>query len=126
MSVEVRWDNEEKTIIRWIYSSDFAWEDYEQGSKDQQVMIENVSHKFATIFDLSQIRELPQYPISKFPKLFRDVPKQQEFLVIVSSNRMIQSLGRIFTRVYWMNIYFASSLEDAYKLIVERRRQRTR
>ena len=85
-------------------------------------MIENIRHKFATIFDLSQIRELPQYPISKFPKLIRDVPEQQEFLVIVSSNRMIQSLGRIFTRVYWMNIFFASSLEDAHRLIAERRR----
>ncbi|MGD8456225.1 MAG: hypothetical protein PVF83_07580 [Anaerolineales bacterium] len=126
MSIEVKWDNEEKTIIRWVYSSDFCWEDYERGQRDQRVMIENVKHKFVTIFDLSQIKELPAYPISKFPKLMRDVPSQQEFLVIVSSNRIIQNLGRIFTRVYWMNIIFASSLEGAYKLIEDRRRSKSR
>jgi hypothetical protein len=121
MGIEVVWENEEKTIVRWIFSGDFNWGDYDEGSRRLEEMIANVNHNFATIFDLSQMTALPKYAVSQYPKLIRDVPARQETLVIISLNRLVRSLGRIFTRVYRMNIHFVLSLEDALALISELR-----
>jgi hypothetical protein len=121
MSIEIQWENEEKTIVRWIFSGDFNWKDYDEGSEKLEDMIADVNHNFATIFDLSQMTALPRYAVSQYPKLIRDVPARQETLVIISLNRLVRSLGRIFTRVYRMNIHFVLTLEDALALIAELR-----
>lgn len=117
MGIEIVWENEEKSIVRWVFSGDFTWEDYEEGSEKLESMIVDVNHNFATIFDLSQMTALPRYAVSQYPKLIRDVPAKQEYLIIVSLNRLVRSLGRIFTRVYRMNIHFVPTLEDALALI---------
>lgn len=124
MSIEIQWENEEKTIIRWIFSGDFTWEDYDEGDRKLAGMIADIDHNFATIFDLSQMTTLPRYAVSQYPKLVRDVPARQETLIIISLNRLVRSLGRIFTRVYRMNIHFVPTLEDAISLIAELRRRR--
>ena len=121
MSIEIQWENEEKTIIRWIFSGDFTWEDYDEGDKKLASMITDIDHNFATIFDLSQMTTLPRYAVSQYPKLIRDVPARQEVLIIVSMNRLVRSLGSIFTRVYRMNIFFVPTLENALALIAQRR-----
>ena len=125
MAVELVWDNEEKTIVRWIFSGQFTWEDYEQGSRKIEEMIEDIDHKFTTIFDLTLMTGMPQYPVSRYPKLIRDVPDKQEFLIVVSNNKMIDMFGRIFTRVYWMNIKVARNLEEAHAIIEERKHSKT-
>ena len=123
MSIELRWEDEGKTIIRWVFSGEFSWEDYEAGDRKLAEMLADINHKFVTIFDLSQMDAMPQYPVSQYPKLIRDVPPGQEYLVIISQNRLVQSLGRIFTRVYRTNINFVRTLEEALALIAERRRK---
>jgi len=124
MSIEIQWENEEKTIIRWIFSGDFTWEDYDEGDKKLASMIADIDHNFATIFDLSQMTTLPRYAVSQYPRLIRDVPARQEMLIIIGMNRLVRSLGSIFTRVYRMNIHFVPSLEDALALIKEKRSKR--
>ncbi|MGD8456227.1 MAG: hypothetical protein PVF83_07590 [Anaerolineales bacterium] len=124
MGIELRWEDEEKTIIRWIYSSNFTWEEYDEGDRKLHSMLADINHKFTTIFDLSEMRVMPQSAISQYPKLMRDVPPLQESLIIISHNRLVQSLGRIFTRVYRMNIHFVRTLEDALALIAKQRSEK--
>jgi hypothetical protein len=124
MGIELRWEDERKTIIRWIFSGNFTWEDYEEGDRKLHEMIGDIDHTFTTIFDLSQMTAMPQYPVSQYPRLIRDVPAGQEYLIIISLNRLVQSLGRIFTRVYRMNIQFVRSLEEALAVIAERRKKK--
>ena len=119
MNIEILWDNDEKTIIRWVFAGDFDWEDYKQAYMDAEKLHTEVDHGFATIFDLSQLVRVPRYPIARYPELTRQVPEKQNMLVIISTNRWVESLGRIFTSVYSTNIKFVRNSEDAYALIAK-------
>ena len=86
MSIEIKWDNEDQTIIRWIYTGDFSWEEYDQASLDLQDIIADVDHNFATIFDMVLFPD-PAGPSTATIKLnvsllFLDTEIHWEFLEI--------------------------------------------
>ena len=55
MSIEVIWDDEEKTIIRWIIQGKLEWADYEQANQISREMCTSVGHAVYTLFDAREI-----------------------------------------------------------------------
>jgi len=87
MSVTVDWiDSETKTIIHFEYRDMWTWEDvFEQIEKSQQMM-DTVSHKVATIIDLTHNSKLPSDAMNAIGKIFDRAIHPNDSTIIVFLN----------------------------------------
>jgi hypothetical protein len=43
-SVEIKWDNEQKTILRYIFTGDWTWDEYLERLNEGRTMMAEVEH----------------------------------------------------------------------------------
>lgn len=87
MSVTADWvDSQERTIIHFDYRDKWTWEDvFEQIEKSQQMM-DTVSHKVATIIDLTHSHKLPTDAMDAIGKIFDRAIHPNDSTIIVFLN----------------------------------------
>jgi hypothetical protein len=116
MAIEVVWDDEEKTIIRWIIQGKLEWEEYEQASQLSREMCDSVDHPVYTIFDARQMARMPDNALVRLPQMSIQTPSNQPLAVVIGARGFAQTLIRIYNRVY-RGLTAASTLEEAYAII---------
>ncbi len=59
MPVEFRWDNEEQTVIRFVATGLWNWNDFHKAMRRATFWLDSVSHSVETIIDLRAGVKLP-------------------------------------------------------------------
>ncbi|NDJ75108.1 MAG: hypothetical protein GYB65_02525 [Chloroflexi bacterium] len=59
MSIDVFWDDENHTIIRWFFPETFDWDQYQQTSDQAQIMLATIEHHVWSIMDIHAVKSLP-------------------------------------------------------------------
>lgn len=126
MKIAINWTDEEKKTIYTNFEPGWLWEDFWQMNAAFEEMALEVEHPIVLIIDLSDAG-MPDGFISKLPRIAQvssHRPKNLDYTVVVGIRGMLEDAVRIFNKVYRhlsREVLFAATLDEAHKLIEERR-----
>lgn len=126
MPVSVIWDDDEQSIIRYLFVGQWEWRDFRPIIDEAVAMSRSVDHRVDTIADLRESAPLPmQNPFPTLKHLATTTPPNSAkgSLQIIGGGSFVQSLGAAVRRVYKEGapVYFVNTLEQAYANIEQSR-----
>ena len=126
MNIELVWDNEAKTILRYIYGRSWTWADFSMAAKEAYTILDSVEHKVSIIMDFQNANIIPQGAITQVQRAF-STPRHANILTTVivgsSSNTFLQAIagvGRKLTRSNDWQLTFVANLPEAYALVASK------
>jgi hypothetical protein len=125
MGIEVSWDNEERTIIRHTYQGEWTWEEFLAALEKSNTMLDSVNHLVDCIVDMTNSRQILTSSTTSYHKIaaYSQHPNWG-VSVLVTKSFLVQTFAGVFTKLYpkfGRKILFASSEEEAYARLAERR-----
>lgn len=129
MPVLVDWDNPEKTIIRYQFIDPWTWQEYHETHARGWALISTVRYTVDLILDFNQGGGMPSSALRHFQNAVESVHPNRGYVVIITTNPLIRSVMNALVRIYryrsdGVNGAFASDLEEAYRIIANRRARR--
>lgn len=126
MNIELVWDNDGKTILRYIYGRNWTWADFNTAAKDAYNLLDTVDHKVSIIMDFQNANIIPQGAITQVQRAF-STPRHDNILTTVivgsSANTFLQAIagvGRKLTRSNDWQLTFVTNLPEAYALVASK------
>ena len=120
MGIKVQWDNEEKTVLRWVFEEQWNKQDYYDVNDDLHKTLDTVSHKVNVILDMRKSRDLPKGFISTLrSEQFKQPHSNLGTMVSIGQNNFIRIFVNTFLRLYPTSatqFYMAESDEQAYAM----------
>ena len=122
MSLQVEWDNAEKTVIRITYANKWTWSDFYEANRAAVALMNTVCHPVHLLADFRQSTCLPiGGAITHASNAISVLPDNWGILVIVTTNVLIQRLVSVFRSAFTGKMgaktYTVTSLADGYQLI---------
>jgi hypothetical protein len=121
LNVEVTWDNEEKTIIRYKFPKKWTWQDYNDAWNAAVDMMNTVPHQVDFLVDLSESDLLPGGALANTRLSKWESATNAGITVIITRTILVEMLVDTFRRVYsrlGKNFYGAKTLDEGRKLII--------
>ncbi len=115
MSIQVVWDNEEHSVIRYDYNSGWTWDDFREAGKVTTDMIKTVDHPVHVIASFADRAFPPMGALGRFKSAQESLPKET-VVVVVGGGAFINALVSTFTGLYRNHVsrlLVAKSLQDA-------------
>ncbi len=124
MGIRVVWDNEEKTIIRYIFESEWKWEDIRAAADTSNAMLDELGQVTHFIYDTSQSVRIPEGALTHLRRFVgKEHPLTGRSVVVgapkTSGVLLARGLLSVMQRVYkagW-KFAFSESLEEARELL---------
>jgi hypothetical protein len=123
MNVEVVWDNEEKTIIRYVFEPQWTWDQFYAAREIAREMFAAVPHKVGVIMDTPQDMLIPAKILVRGRKALKDRPEQVAFVTFVIGNTIARTVVNSIIRIAGeagKNTYIAASIEAARAVILKK------
>ncbi len=61
MSIQLEWDNTEKTVLRWIFTGCWSWGDMSAHFDDLEQALDSVNHSVDYIIDFTSAASVPTF-----------------------------------------------------------------
>ena len=123
MSIRVIWDNDDKTILRYVYEGRWDQADFGKAYAEAKKMLDTVNYTVGVIIDVQNSHLIPDGIISRSRNLVTTPSRNEGTSVIVGANAFIRSLVDTFSKVWrhgpleHRQIIFATTLEEARKVL---------
>lgn len=120
MNIQVGWDNDEKTVIRYDYGKGWTWDDFRNAVDTSNKMFAEVEHTVDLIANFEKGTAPPMGALGRFKYAQDTMPKNGGTIVVVGGGFFISTLVSAFSRIYKGmsdNLMVADSLDDARKRI---------
>lgn len=124
MNIDIEWDNDEKTIIRYDYGKNWTWDDFRNAVDTSNKMFAEVEHTVDLIANFEQGTAPPMGALGRFKYAQETMPKNGGTIVVVGGGFFISTLVSAFSRIYKAmshNLMVADSLDEARAKIAELR-----
>lgn len=116
MSINVTWDNDNRTAIRLDFNGQWNWEEYDDAIDSAYFMIAEVGHKVNIITNLSRDAMLPvDESVRHFQRALRQMPSNVGLTVTSGGNSFSRKVFSSFQRTL-----LASSLGEARAILANR------
>jgi hypothetical protein len=117
--ITVEWDNETRTIIKYVYQQGWDWQDYQTAIESAARMIGEENHPVNVIMDFRSASMLPAGAITHVQKAL-SYPRHPlvRLTAIVGANafiRRIADIGQKLSRKQSWDLSFVTTPEEAYK-----------
>lgn len=127
MPISVRWENDEKTIIRQTFEGNWTWQEFIHSCIDEDGnagLMRSVAHTVHVISDFTASGPIPfGGAISQSRSVMRHYPPNWGTLTVVTQNAFIRSLVNAFRRTYQRGFgartFSAATIDEAYTLITQ-------
>ncbi|MFN8375086.1 MAG: hypothetical protein U0694_19695 [Anaerolineae bacterium] len=122
MSVRVLWDNEQKTIVRYVVEGKWTWEEMYPAYNQAIEMEKAQPHRVHVILDMRKAIGVPANVMMHMKNISDKQPANIGLSVFVTNSSFIHSLYQIGIKFYnKIEYYFrvAETLETAYSMIAE-------
>ena len=120
MPIYAEWGNENHTIIRIHLHDPWLLSEYFQAVSETQSMASTVTHPVHLIYDLSDSFNVPLDLLPSIRAIEKRFVPPQGITVCVKTSPYLRAVMRMGIRVFphlGHNLFFADSLQEAYKLI---------
>ncbi|MCL4250198.1 MAG: hypothetical protein KJ065_18765 [Anaerolineae bacterium] len=125
--IEVKWDNPEKNIVVWKFSSPWTWEEFFAAKNEVDTMIDGVDGIVDSIFLTSEAQSIPSNAIATFRNILAKRHPRHDSIVLVGAKDFLTKLLNLviqFLPDARHQVYFVSLQTDAYHVIEQARQQR--
>lgn len=128
MKVNIAWDNEEQTIVRYTFEPGWDWLDLYTAMDNAGELIQTVSHGVDVLMDLSQANLIPKNAISQIKRGY-DNPKSPNIglTVVVTPNSFMNAMVSMAKKIWgggsseW-ELEFVKTIDEAYATIEAHRK----
>jgi len=126
MPVQVVWDNDDHTIIRYTLDEDWTWEDMRAAVVISNKMLDGVDHKVHFIHDATAVTGLPSDMLSQLRTFIdKEHPNTGQSVIVGAKKSAViilaQSLLAMIHRLYkkdW-GFMFADTLDEARGMLTK-------
>ncbi len=125
MSVDIAWDNAEKTIIKVTFDQQWETGDMFRIINKGTSMMLTVTHKVDSIFDFTHSLVSPSKLLSTLERMEETHNDNERLLIIVRANGYLKSLSKVAKLLApktFANLYFVDTIAEAY-IIIEQQQQ---
>jgi hypothetical protein len=123
MNIDVIWDNDEKTIVRYRFKPRWNWGDLHVAMKEASALVDTVTQGVDVIMDVTSASLIPSGAISQAQKAFATVKNPRiGTTVVVSSSVFAQALVSVGRKLSgnaannW-DMEFVSTVAEAYQIL---------
>ncbi len=123
MSIQVFWDNEEKTILRYALRDKWNLDDVNIAITEGNALAESVDHKVHGIVDLQDSDFVPKNLVTHFRGSRTQIHSNAGMFVLVGGSPILQTVFNVYRRIYPSNdenFAFASTIEEAHAIITQK------
>ena len=122
MGIKTQWDNEARTVLRWVFEPPWTWEDYAAAQDESNGMLQGLDYKVDVIGDISASAGLPANALTAYRSLVGRTAPNIDLIVLVGANIFIRGMVGIFMKLVpratpGANFAFAPTLEEARRII---------
>lgn len=100
MPIHYCWHNEDQTIIRYEFHGAWGWNDFYPAYNAVVALRESVPHTVHIIVDLRSSGPIPAQALVNIRQIGRRPADNLGVVVMVTTNRLIQQLFEMGTRIY--------------------------
>jgi len=100
MSITTNWDNTDQTIIRYIFSGDWNWDEFYQVVEQRFELSEHTSEHLDVIFDLTDSNYIPDGLLLHLKKFVKLLPENHGHYVIVGNHTGLVTIVDMFNRIF--------------------------
>jgi hypothetical protein len=123
MSIHAFWDNDEQTVIRFLYRrGNWEWHDFYAALEAARTLVESAQKQVGFVIDITYGGLTPGIFMSQSKVLheFRRHPGVS-LVIVVGADRFIEALYQISSTHVPMRdqYYFTQTLDDAYGILDE-------
>lgn len=122
MSIEVRWDNDEKTIIYYTFHQGWTFKEFHEVYAEVYEMLDTVNHTVHAIVDLGNTRIFPTDTLREMRNLTFEQHENGGITVIITHSRMAHSLYSVLKSIitqFAQVFHLVHTLDEAYDCIAE-------
>lgn len=126
MSVNVSWDNDDKTALRYDFKARWTWEEFDAATVQAFAMTGSVSHTVDSISNFETGAALPPNALFQFRRAMSKAPPNRGITVIVGGSMFIKAMVTTFSRLNKQlgeRLLLADSLDQARTLLASRRQK---
>jgi hypothetical protein len=98
-SVEIKWDNEEKTILRYNFSGDWTWDEYLERLNEGRSMMADINHPVCVLNDMQKMGKLPPNFASTAKSVISSRPKNTGLAIFLTSNAFFKVMYRVLAQL---------------------------
>ena len=123
MPISVVWDDDEHTIVRYIFEGSWQWLEFKPVVDEAVRMSHSVTHRVDIIADLRKSATLPMRDAFSVIKYMADQSADnvlEGIFVVVGGGTFVKAMGNAFKNVYpnlGARPFFVHKIEDAYDQI---------
>lgn len=119
MPIQVRWDDEEKTVLRYIYEGEWAWREWHEVIDQSKQMIHQVDHPVYVVLDTAN-GKMPPGTLSYFNQVSSECNDCVVMVILIGADWFIQRLFNIYSKLRWgknRRFTVAVTLENANQIV---------
>jgi hypothetical protein len=127
MSVTIRWDDPDQTILLYEFTSPIHWNDYYAAGDLEWDWMDQADDRIDIIMDWRQVPTLPKETEQHLRNADAHVHRNRGLIVLVGSDDIIQQVASIFHSLYPQSrgdVILASTLTRARSFIAAQYAQR--
>jgi|GEM_PF-1943173 len=120
MTIEVKWKDNEKTIVLLNFAKNWAWSDVPEARQLGEDLMKSVDHIVDTIVDIHIVDRVPPGSLSVWRGMQNARLRNEGITVIVTTSIMAKMLFRGYTTAYPLakHIYYLTeTMEEAEQLV---------
>ncbi len=122
MGIQIVWDNDEKTILRYIFDTHWTWDDFYAAKAEAYSQIDTVPHKVGVIFDAPEKITLPANMITHNKSAVSKTHANTAIVVVVVTNLYLRTMLTMVMKLSKKaadTLRLVSSLDEARALCHE-------
>jgi regulator of extracellular matrix RemA (YlzA/DUF370 family) len=122
MTILPVWDNDKKTILRYVHYGTWTWDELDQAVERAQAMFKSVRHHVDVIIDLRESGMLPDNAYARPRRPVLLAGSANNLLVVLGPTGLAQNYYETARKLYMDardrdNLAYASILDDARSLL---------
>jgi hypothetical protein len=126
MGIRVRWDNDEKTIVRWDFDGPWKWDEFFVAQHESNLLLDSVDYLVDIIGNVQNSRILPPSALTVYRSTLKKAAPNMGIIVLVGSSTFIQQMVNIFMKLFRFkgpgtDFRFANTDDEARAVIAEYR-----
>jgi hypothetical protein len=128
MGVQVVWDNDEKTIVRYIFEERYTWDEFESAGRQHIEMMKTTDGPVGVILDYPKNVMPPMYALSIGREHVSRRDPRNYLIVVSTTSLLLRGLIGLFRRFYPKEseqIMLVASVEEARTLLAQHRPTQT-
>lgn len=122
MSVDVRWDNTDKTILRYIFYGLWTWDEYFPALTRGRDMMRKQTHYVCILNDMRTANHIPHGFITKARDVISTRPPNTGLALFLTSSTLFKDTYHVLGRIYPdipTQYLLVETEEEAYKRLYQ-------